>query len=163
MLWNINALARMGTLLCLCSTAAFAVDLQKEGSYDHDECWVGDGATLTHSDKIMAGTFKAYGVSAAAKPGSLYYNVTGTCVGSWTLIDGEYNETSACEYVDAAKDKFFGIASRKNEEGIWRVVGGTGKYAGLTNTSQWKPTIESPQADGHMVMCLRDKGTWKLR
>jgi hypothetical protein len=145
------------------SVAALAVEVQKEGSYDHDECWVGDGPVLTHSDKIMAGSFKAYGISAAAKPGSPNYNAAGTCVGSWTLINGEYNETSACEYVDPDKDKFFGVASRKNDEGVWRVIGGTGKYAGMTSTSRWKPTVENPQPDGHMVMCLHDKGTWKLK
>ena len=143
----------------------FAADLQKEGAYDHDECWVGSGATITHSDKIMAGSFKAYGISPAPKPGTLYHNVTGVCVGSWSLINGEYNETSTCEYTDPSGDKFIGVATRKNdEEGTWRAVSGTGKYAGMTNTSRWKPFVERPQADGNTVVsCLRDRGTWKLR
>ena len=150
--------------LCASSMAVMAAEPQKEGTYDHEECWVGSGQTIVHSDSMMAGTFKAYGISPVAKPGNLYHNVTGVCVGSWTLIRGEYSETSACEYTDGSKDRFFGVASRKNdEEGTWRVVGGTGKYAGLTNTSRWKPITDSPQPDGQSVVCLRDSGSWKLR
>jgi hypothetical protein len=85
-------------------------------------------------------------------------------VGAWTLVNGQYSESSACEYVDGAGDKFFGVASRKNdEEGTWQVLGGTGKYAGLTNTSRWKPITDAPQPDGYSVVCLRDRGSWKLR
>ena len=112
----------------------------------------------------MAGSFKAHGISPAPKPGSLYHNLTGVCVGSWTMINGEYNETSSCEYTDSSGDKFFGLATRKNdEEGTWRVISGTGKYAGMVNTSRWKPFTDSPQFDGVSISCLRDRGTWKLR
>lgn len=161
---NRCCLSLFGLPLMLCAPALLAATLQKEGSYDHDECWVGTGPTLTHSDKIMAGTFKAHGISPAPRPGSLFNNTTGVCVGSWTLVNGEYNETSACEYTDPSGDKFFGIASRKNdEEGTWRVISGTGKYAGMISSSRWKPITDSPQPEGFAVTCLRDRGTWKLQ
>ena len=112
----------------------------------------------------MAGSFTAHGIAPSVKPGSLYHNVTGVCVGSWIYIDGEYSESSACEYTDPSGDKFFGVASRKNDqEGDFKVLGGTGKYSGMTNTSKWKPITDSPQPDGYSVVCLRDRGAWKLR
>ncbi len=160
----LTALAGAGISLCLSSASLLAAGQEKEGKYDHEECFSGTHDMIVHSDNAMGGSYKVYGISPAPKPGSLFHNVTGMCVGSWTLINGQYSENSSCEYKDSSGDRFFGIANRKNdEEGFWQVVGGTGKYVGMTNTSRWKPITDSPQPDGQTVVCLRDRGTWKLR
>ena len=162
---QLTLLSGAGIFLCMSTAPLMAAGPDKEGKYDHEECWVSTGNTIIHSDNAMGGSFKAFGISPSPKPGSLYQNVTGTCVGSWTLISGQYGETDFCEYKDSSGDKFFGVASRKNdEEGYWQVMGGTGKYLGMTNTSRWKPITDSPQPDAQTVVtCLRDRGTWKLR
>jgi hypothetical protein len=159
-----ETLAGAGIALCVCSAPLLAAGPDKEGKYDHEECWSGTHHMIVHSDNAMGGAFHVHGITPGAKPGNLYNNIAGLCVGSWTLVNGQYNESSACEYKDPSGDKFFGMASRKNdEEGYFQVIGGTGKYAGMTHTSRWKPITDSPQPDGTTLVCLRDRGTWKLR
>jgi hypothetical protein len=58
------------------------------------------------------------------------------CAGSFVNIGDQVDEHGACEYVNAAGDKLFGVYARKGDaakaEGTWHVVHGTGKFAGMT-------------------------------
>ena len=151
-------------VLAFATSAALAQGPDKEGKYNDAECYAGTNDMIYSSDNAMSGAFRVYLISPLPKPGDLYHNVTGTCVGSWTFIDGQYSESSYCEYTDASGDKFFGVASRKgDEDGNWKVIGGTGKYQGMTDTARWKPITNSPQPDGKSVGCLRTWGSWKLK
>jgi hypothetical protein len=49
--------------------------------------------------------------------------ISGRCVGSFTIVAGDYNETGSCEYWNAAGDKYLGIYARNGDpakaEGTW--------------------------------------------
>lgn len=150
--------------LFLCSSLLLAAEPDKQGRYDIEECFIGTHDMIFSSDNAMGGAYKVHSIAPSAKPGNLWHNVTGYCLGSWKLINGQYSESSYCEYTDSSGDKFFGTGTRKNDEqGYWQAVGGTGKYVGMTNTSRWKPITDSPQPDGLTINCLRDRGSWKLQ
>jgi hypothetical protein len=60
--------------------------------------------------------------------GTRYYNMSGRCVGRFTLINCDYNESRSCQFWNAASDKILGVYARNGgpakAEGTWRVTQG---------------------------------------
>jgi len=152
----------VGVSLCIFGASAVGAELAKDGKYDQNECFNGPHHLIVHSKDQMGGSYTVSGVSPVA--GGLFQNTSSVCNGAWTLVNGEYNEIGSCEYTDASGDKFFGVFGRKNKEsGTWRVVGGTGKYNGMVNTSNWMPVTDAPQPAGQIAVCTHEWGSWKMR
>ena len=152
----------IGVSLCIIGASAAGADLAKEGKYDQNECFVGAHHMIMHSKEAMGGSYTVNGVSPVAS--GLFHNTTSVCNGTWTLVNGEYNEMGSCEYTDPAGDKFFGLFSRKNQEsGSFRAVGGTGKYNGIVVASNWMPVTDAPPPAGQIAVCTREWGSWKMR
>lgn len=150
-------------VLCLLGVSSVSAQVAKEGKYDNQGCYIGPHYVIAHSKDQMAGSYAAYGVNLGS-PGQLFHNASGACYGSWTLINGEFNDSGACEVTDPDGDKFLGLYSRKNQEnGSWRVTGGTGKYNGMVNTGYFIPLTQAPQPAGQVAVCNRQVGSWKLR
>ena len=143
-------------------TCVSAADLPKEGKYDHQTCYVGPHYVIAHSKDHMAGSYAVTGGSLAPA-GDPFYAVSGVCYGAWTLLRGEYSESGACEFVDAAGDKFMGVYSRRNQDpGNWQMAGGTGKFSGISGSGNFTPGNALPQPAGQVVACNREIGNWQL-
>jgi hypothetical protein len=110
----------------------------------------------------MAGSQSLAGM-VVAKPDSVWYNISGRCNGAWQLINGEFTEIGSCDYVDLEGDHFFGIFTRKNLDGKWKVYGGTGKFVGMEQSGVWKPLGEYAQVAGEYRGCFQQSGHWKLK
>lgn len=142
---------------------AAAADLPRDGTYDHQSCYVGPHYVIAHSKDHMAGSYAATGGSLAPA-GDPFHAASGVCYGAWTLLNGEYSESGACEFTDGSGDRFMGVYSRRNQEkGIWRMVGGTGKFVGISGSGHFIPGTALPQPAGQVVACNREIGDWKLR
>jgi len=133
-----------------------------EQKYEHRSCYTGPHQVITHSKEAMGGVYNITGM-VVAEQGDPLHMATGICLGTWTLIMGQYDESGSCEYTLPSGDKIFGVYSRKNQDnGIWKVVSGTGKMQGLVHAGNWMPFTQFPQPSGQLAMCGREWGTWKL-
>ena len=155
---------RVLVVLCLGTFMhAAAADLPRDGTYDHQSCYVGPHYVIAHSKDHMAGSYAARGGSLAPA-GDPFHAASGVCYGAWILLNGEYSESGACEFTDGSGDRFMGVYSRRNQEkGIWRMVGGTGKFVGISGSGHFIPGTALPQPAGQVVACNREIGDWKLR
>src|SRR6516162_2677916 len=113
-----------------------------EGKYDGISCYSGPSHVIQQGDGIVAGSYDATGM-LPGKEGTPFYRMSGRCLGQFTVINGDYNESGSCQYWDADGDKFFGVYSRKGDpakaEGTWHYVQGTGKFEGITGEGKWMP------------------------
>ncbi|HZP92693.1 MAG TPA: hypothetical protein VFB20_07420 [Burkholderiales bacterium] len=152
----------LGILLLAVGLSARA-DVPKEGRFDYKACYAGPHHMTVHAKDQMGGAYEVYGMQLA-EPNQLFYNLVELCLGSWTLIKGEYAETGSCEFTDPAGDKFFVVYSRKNQEdGVWRAISGTGKYDGIVLSGNWMPFTQFSQPPGQVLQCNRNWGSYKLR
>lgn len=141
---------------------AFA-DTAREGQYRHQACYVGPQQVLSLSKDQLGGSYWVNGASLAEKE-DFFGNLVASCVGSWSVINGDFGDSGVCEYTDSAGDKFFGVYSRRNADlGTWRTTGGTGKYAGMVMSGQYKPMPQLAQPAGQFVGCSVQWGAWKVR
>ena len=150
------------TLACALSSLAAHAAPAKEGDIDALQCGHGPAYINAISQDAMAGSYSAT-VLVVTNEGSLYYNVSGICSGSWQLVKGDYSETGSCDYVDLQGDHFFGIYTRRGGEGDFKVYAGTGKYVGLEQTGHFMPLGEYFQVQGEYRGCTKFAGHWKMK
>jgi hypothetical protein len=122
--------------------AAMAADLPKEGTDTHTNTWV-----LPSSDTIKLGdrsytTFELAGVSRNESGGTMFNNMVLRCLGAFELIGSEAQHSSAdCTYTDKDGDQIFervvATCPCKANEGEATLVGGSGKFAGISGKEEF--------------------------
>ena len=143
-------------------TQAFAA----EGKFDHMSCYAGPSHVIQQGDGIIAGSYDSTAMMPGQE-GTPYYNLSGRCLGQFTIINGDYSESGSCQYWNAAGDKIFGVYARKGDvakaEGTWRVVQGTGKFEGITSEGNWIPLAPFPPVPNVVTQCNHEWGTYTLK
>lgn len=134
----------------------------KEGTYKSDGCFHGQHSMTALSKDTMGGSYSGL-TSQSAAEGDFWHNTVGRCNGAWTLVTGEMNELGTCEYIDPSGDKFWGVYTRKNREGSWRVHGGTGKYEGMESAGAWVVYTQFPSLPGEIAACFHQTGKYKFK
>ena len=136
-----------------------------EGKYDQQSCYSGPMHFLQHADGMIAGSYEGIGRMPGTQ-GTPFVLNSGRCLGSFTVIKGEVNESGSCEFWNAAGDKYFGVYSRKGDpakaEGTWHVVNGTGKFAGMSMEGKWMPIGDFPPVPNYGGGCNHEWGTYSI-
>jgi hypothetical protein len=137
-----------------------------DGKFDQQSCYAGPVHLIQHADGIVSASYEVTGMSPGTE-GSPFAMLSGRCVGSFMIINGEYSEGGGCEYWNAAGDKFFGVYARKGDpakaEGTWHVVHGTGKFAGMTVDGKWMPNGTLPPVPNVASTCNHEWGTYSIK
>mgnify|MGYP006908213212 CR=1 FL=1 len=154
------------TLLALLATSAgAAVDLPREGKYDTTLCFGGALPTMATSETHVSGVLDLYGPMVGNLPGGGLYHLNNIrCTGVWAIINGVYTENGYCETADPDGDKQFGQYANDGKGGKWKVLAGTGKYAGMTASGVYGPVGQmAGRGDGTLVNCNRATGSYRLK
>src|SRR5215831_18826745 len=113
-------------------------------------------------DGITAGSYDVTAMMPGQE-GTPYYNMSGRCLGQFTIINGDYSETGSCQFWNAGGDKIFGVYTRKGDpakaEGNWHMVHGTGKFEGMTSEGKWIPVTNLPPVPNVAGSCSHEWGT----
>jgi hypothetical protein len=146
------------------STQAFAA----EGKYEGQSCYAGQAQLIPHADGYVAGSAAFVGM-APGWEGSPFKMMSAHCAGSFANIGDQVDEHGACEFVNAAGDKFFGLYARKGDaakaEGTWHVVHGTGKLEGMTMEGKFMSIGPFPPsgAPSMITACNHEWGTYSIK
>ncbi len=83
------------------------------------------------------------------------------CAGTYLLDANGQVDTGRgyCDVIDGDSDIWWLSWTTKGDDGTWEVMGGTGKYDGMTGSGTSK--VLSQAADGRFV--VRWEGTWELK
>ena len=134
--------------------------------FDQQSCYSGPAHLIQHADGITGGSYEGTGMVPGSE-GTPFHMLSGRCVGAFTIINGDYNENGSCEFWNATGDKYFGVYARKGDpakaEGTWRVVHGTGKFAGMTGEANWMPVTNFPPVPNVISTCNHEWGTNSLK
>ena len=79
---------------------------------------------ISHADGYVAGSEAYVGMVPDWQGGPLFKMLSAQCTGSFVNTGDQVDEHGACEYVNAASDKFFGVYARKGDaaksrKGAW--------------------------------------------
>jgi hypothetical protein len=142
-----------------------------EGKFNDKFCFVAkNAAVIDAGDGYKAGNFEADGIRLGPE-GDPFANMVEHCVGHFTIVAGQQEDTVYCYAEDKAGDKVSGIAIRKfdptkpieDSEASFRVVHGTGKFAGVTGEGKSKIVNVITRTPEKMVACSESTGTYHMK
>ena len=154
----------------LCVGLIFSMPaLGADFKYDNQFCFVAKTTdVIVHADGFKAGNFKTTGIRMGAE-GDPFRAMEQHCVGNFTIIGGQQEDNVRCEAENAAGDKVFGVATRKFDtakpggEGSFRILGGTGEFAGISGEGKSKITDVISHTPEHISGCAHSWGTYTIK
>lgn len=156
----------VSALLCV-STISVAQDLPKEGPVAATAVFHSTAKVVGFADLAQT-TYEATGGWVADKPGGFGDRLTVRCVGGYRTLKGKIeSESSMCEFVDPAGDKFYSKLENISSDpdkvmNKTTLVGGTGKYAGITGGWDVVRRSHRPPTVGETMSSVKLTGTYKL-
>jgi hypothetical protein len=145
--------------------SALATELPKEGSYDYTACWSGVNNVITFSKTHTASSYEMTGAIRSNPPDGMFDKNSFRCVGINASLGGKNTGSTVCEAMDVDGDKRLSNFSLASDGSLTReIVGGTGKYEGMTMTGTVHPLGPFPVIKaGTFQDCNHQTGTYKLK
>jgi hypothetical protein len=98
----------------------------------------------------------------------LTHNASVRCIGSVYAVGGEYQGyTNSCVFTRPDGDQIFATETATGKigglsKGTSRMIGGTGKMAGITGSSEFTRYFVRPATEGTFQTVTKSKGSYKL-
>ena len=157
----------LATLLLSFGTAglAQAEGIPPEGPIDSVFTWTARQQTMPTAGGMEAFTSEAFLVLTAASPGSILDKLAARCLmaGEQDPMGSAYRSTGSCTFSDADGDQIFETFDETDGAGIGKLVGGTGKFAGITGEHTITDEAFGSPAAGVWQGAGHKKGTYKDR
>jgi len=124
------------------SAGAIAQQLPKSGSINFHTGWKDTADVNEVAAKRYQGQDRAVGATFNDKGSGPLHLGPANCSGTFYVVDGSGPNKGYCTFGDADGDKIFtdftGNITPAGAEGTNVIIGGTGKYAGITGSGPWK-------------------------
>jgi hypothetical protein len=145
------------------SAGSPAAELAKEGDFNATYCFAGTTATLVQSKADLAYSFELTGPVRAETPGSFLDMTSVQCVGLGEVKSGKSSGTHQCHFMDADGDKVFTRFEAEGPKATFEILGGTGKYAGISGAGETQSLGRFPKIkEGTFQGCTRGGGRYRL-
>jgi hypothetical protein len=163
--------ARFAAARCVCAIAAAlalasatAQPMPREGNYDYVSCWSGTSNDIAFSKTHAFGNFEFVSNNRSTPPGGPFDMTVARCVGTYTMFEGKFSNSSYCEATDKDGDKFIVRNSTEGPKQKQEGIAGTGKYEGMVRTGTSEMLgVFPPVKPGVLTGCARQTGTYKLK
>ena len=142
-----------------------------EGKFDNKFCFVSrTTAVIDAGGGYKVANFEATGIRVGPE-GDPFAKMEEHCIGHITATPGEQVDDDSCEAVDAAGDKVFVAGIRKSDpakpiedsEASFRILHGTGKFAGVTGEGKSKIVDVISRTPERMAACRHSSGTYHMK
>jgi hypothetical protein len=150
------------------AAAQTPASLAKEGTIDLISIYQATSQAVVHEKEFLQYTFEAYG-SLVGAAGSFGDGMTGKCIGSGRVLKGKLDiEIGSCRFVDSSGDAFITSHTARPTDkpsvnlGKVTIIGGTGKYAGITGNYEVTRRVLASPGQGRGAIFGVEKGSYKL-
>jgi hypothetical protein len=113
-------------------------------------------------------TFEAFGVAVADSESNPFHNSSVRIIGSGLVLKGAYTEVGSIGWTLTDGSQIFGTYEGKGIgggklKGSCNLIGGTGKFAGITGESDLERfNVPKPAMKGTIQGYIKFTGNWKL-
>ena len=146
------------------SSVAEAGNLPREGTFDFNWCAAGEVRHVAVSDQLAIGAARA-DAAIYSNPRGGPFDLSGShCEAVYHLDAGTWRVNGYCVQQDSDADKWVIKFNDVNFAGSFETIGGTGKYAGMVATGEFKPIGIPPAVmPGVFQRCNRFTGSYRLK
>lgn len=146
-------------------SAAMAVEMPKSGTDNFTNTWVTNQVTSLTAGGRTLFTYESEGVSRNDAGGPMFNFFSAHLVGSGEVIGGETHYNTLVIFTDPDGDQISEAGtSTTGTRGTTTIVGGTGKFTGISGSGEWTLYGSGPlKADDKVIRSVVFvKESWKL-
>ncbi len=107
----------------------------------------------------MGGIDEFTGITRNINGSGPFHDMTVHCLGHWTSIKGEFDFAGSCVETDTDGHTVFTTFDNENHY----IVGGTGKYAGITGKAPYTVVQLHETAGGRIGRVVNHKVSWEIK
>jgi hypothetical protein len=161
-LWTIAVLA-------LLPFSVRAADVPKEGTVNFTAFWVMTSLNVMQQGNRAFATYELEGITRTDAGAPMFDSFGQRCMGLAELVDNKLQDIlGTCSFTDRDGDHIFMPYSGKGDgkggdNGTFKLVGGTGKFTGITGTAEYSnPGLPIKADDKALRGVVPHKVSWKL-
>jgi hypothetical protein len=154
-----SMLASMAVVLTFCAAPAVSAEFPKTGSAEYDTYYVDN--TLAKIDSgVGTGAITDFtGITRNVKGEGPFHDMSVRCLGHYSQVGETLHYNGSCVETDKDGDNVFTTFDDKNHY----MIGGTGKYKGITGTVPYTVVDLHETVGGRGAFIVNHKATWEIK
>jgi hypothetical protein len=136
-----------------------AAEFAKTGSAEYDTYYVYDTVAKIDSGVGTGAITDFTGITRNVKGEGPFHDMSVRCLGHYTLVGETYHFNGSCVETDKDGDNVFTTFDDKNHY----MIGGTGKYKGITGTVPYTVVELHETVGGRWAHIINHKATWEIK
>jgi hypothetical protein len=155
-----SMLASMAVVLTFCAaSAATAAEFPKTGSAEYDTYYV-DNPLAKIDSGVGTGTIvDETGITRNVKGEGPFHDMAVRCLYHWSVVGETNHFNGSCVETDKDGDNVFTTFDDKSHY----LMGGTGKYKGITGTVPYTIVELHDAVGGRPALVVNHKATWEIK
>ena len=154
-----SMLASMAVVLTFCAAPAVAAEFPKTGSAEYDTYYVDNTVAKIDSGAGTGVIGEETGITRNVKGEGPFHDMSVRCLYHWSVV-GEINHVNgSCVHTDKDGDNVFATFDDKTTI----LIGGTGKYKGITGTVSYTNVELHDTVGGRAALITNHKATWEIK
>ena len=152
-------LASMAVVLTFCAPPAVSAEFPKTGSAEYDTYYVENPLAKIDSGVGTGTILDATGITRNVKGEGPFHDMSVRCLYHWSLVEGTRHSNGSCVHTDKDGDNIFATF----DDNTTYLMGGTGKYKGITGTVRYSEVPLHDTVGGRQAVIVNHKATWRIK
>jgi len=151
--------ALMAVVLTLCAAPAISAEFPKTGEAEYDTYYVDNTLAKIDSGAGMGAIVDTTGITRNVKGEGPFHDMSVRCLYHWSVVGETNHFNGSCVETDKDGDNVFTTFDDKNHY----LMGGTGKYKGITGTVPYTFVELHEAVGGRAAFIVNHKATWEIK
>ena len=154
-----SMLASMAVVLTFCAAPAVSAEFPKTGQAEYDTYYTYDTVAKIDSGVGTGAISDFTGITRNVKGEGPFHDMSVRCLGHWSQVGETFHFNGSCVETDKDGDNVFTTFDDKNHY----LMGGTGKYKGITGTVPYTVVELHETVGGRPADIVNHKATWEIK
>ena len=154
-----SMLASMAVVFTFCAAPASAAEFPKTGSAEYDTYYVYNTVAKIDSGAGSGAIVDITGITRNVKGEGPFNDMSVRCLCHWSSVGETFHFNGSCVETDKDGDNVFTTFDDKTHY----LMGGTGKYKGITGTVPYTVMELHEAVGGREAHIVNHKATWEIK
>ena len=154
-----SLLVSMAVVLTFCAAPAVSAEFPKTGEAEYDTYYVDNVVAKIDSGVGTGAIVDETGITRNVSGEGPFHDMSVRCLYHWSVVEKTNHFNGSCVHTDKDGDNIFGTF----DDTTTALIGGTGKYKGITGTAAYTIVELHETVDGRPALIINHKAKWEIK
>jgi hypothetical protein len=154
-----SMLMSTAVIVTFCAAPAVSAEFPKTGEAEYDSYYVDNVLAKIDSEAGTGGIVEETGITRNVKGEGPFHDMSVRCLYHWSLVGATRHSNGSCVHTDKDGDNVFATF----DDNTTYLMGGTGKYKGITGTVRYTEVPLHDTVGGRQAVIVNHKATWQIK